>query len=156
MPNPEKEKVIEELKDRIQNHEIAIMTHYVGINVEDVTALRKKLRAEDIQFKVYKNTLAKRALDELDLSDAAAFIEGPTAWAFSNDPVAPAKILKEFAKQAPVVGMDGGVYAGKAITKEQLAALADLPSREAPAGSGGGHDRRTAPESRGDAQCLAA
>lgn len=127
---PEKVEVIAELKDRIERHEIAIMTRFVGINVERVTELRRKLREQDVQFKVYKNTLAKRALDELGLSDAVAFLEGPTAWAFSDDPVAPAKTLKEFARQVDALGMNGGILGGKVISVEELEALAGLPPQD--------------------------
>ena len=76
------------------------------------------------------NTLARRALNELNIEGAAEYMSGPTAWAFSNDPVAPAKILKDFAKKSPKVVMVGGVLNGKAVSGEQLKALASLPSRD--------------------------
>jgi large subunit ribosomal protein L10 len=127
---PEKIDVVAEIKDRIAHHEISILARYIGITVEQVTLLRKKLREQGIVLKVYKNTLAKRALDELGLSEAVRFIEGPTAWAFSKDPVAPAKVLKDFAKDVEAVGMSGGILSGRIVTKEQLHALAGLPPRE--------------------------
>lgn len=130
MPTPEKTEVISELKDRITNSEITILSHYVGINVEQDTALRRKLRENNVRYKVYKNTLATRALDELGLSEAAAFMDGPTAWAFSSDPVAPAKILKAFGKEVVALGMNGAIYNGRILSLSELNALADLPSRE--------------------------
>lgn len=130
MARPEKEAAIEELKNNIQNSKVAIMTKYQGITVEEVTDLRSKLRAENVTFKVYKNTLAKRALDELELSDAASFMEGPTVWAFGDDPVAPAKILKQFSKNVKAIVMVGGVLEGEVVTNDMLDTLADLPSRE--------------------------
>ena len=120
MLRPEKIDVVAEIKDRIAHHEISILARYIGITVEQVTLLRKKLREQGIVLKVYKNTLAKRALDELGLSEAVRFIEGPTAWAFSKDPVAPAKVLKDFAKDVEAVGMSGGILSGRIVTKEQL------------------------------------
>jgi large subunit ribosomal protein L10 len=130
LPTVEKIASVAEIKERLQNNEIAIATQYVGIKVEKVTALRKKLRDANCEYKVYKNTLAKRALDELGLGDAAGFMEGPTAWAFSNDPVTPAKLLKEFAKESDFVKVRGGVLGGRVVNEQQLKALADLPSRE--------------------------
>ena len=70
MPREDKVAIVEELKSRISDSSITIMTQYKGITVEEVTELRKKLREDGVTFKVYKNTLAKRALDDLDLSDA--------------------------------------------------------------------------------------
>ena len=130
MARPEKIAAVAEMKERLESCEIAIATQYVGINVEKVTELRRQLRAAGIEFKVYKNTLARRALKELDLEGAADFMSGPTAWAFSNDPVAPAKILRDFAKKSPKVQMVGGVLNGKPVNGEQLKALATLPTRE--------------------------
>lgn len=130
MARPDKVDAVAELKDRIGSNELTIMTHYMGITVAQVTALRKKLRDQGVQYKVYKNTLAKRALDELGLSDAVRYIIGPTAWAFSRDPVAPAKAIKDFAKDVPALGMNGGILSGRPVSKEQLEALASLPPRE--------------------------
>lgn len=130
MARPEKENAVAELKENLQNSEVAVATKYIGITVAQVTDLRRKLREQGVTYKVYKNTLAKRALDELGLSDAAAFMEGPTAWAFSQDPVAAPKVLKEFAKDVDAVGMNGGILAGKIVDASQLDALASLPSRE--------------------------
>jgi large subunit ribosomal protein L10 len=130
MANKEKEAIVAEIKEHIQNSSIAIMSKYQGISVEKVTTLRVQLRGENITYKVYKNTLAKRALAELDLEDAVQYFDGPTAWAFSNDPVAPAKILKDFAKGVKKVSMVGGVLDGKVVGADQLQKLADLPTRE--------------------------
>lgn len=129
MANPEKIASVAEIKERLENCEIAIASTYIGINVEAVTNLRRRLREAGVEYKVYKNTLARRALKELDL-EAADCMTGPTAWAFSSDPVAPAKILKEFAKKSKQITMVGGVLGGKAVSADQLNALASLPSRE--------------------------
>ena len=130
MARPEKEAAIEELKTNIQNSSISIMSKYQGITVAEVTELRSKLREEKVTFKVFKNTLAKRALDELELSEAGDYMEGPTVWAFSEDPVTPARILKQFSKNVDAVVMGGGVLDGKAVDATMLNTLADLPSRE--------------------------
>lgn len=130
LPTPDKINDVAELKEKIAASEVAIMTRYVGINVAQVTNLRKRLREAEVDYKVYKNTLATRALNELGLGEAAQFMEGPTAWAFSKDPVTPAKILREFAATSKFVAMEGGVLAGRVVTKEQLDSLATLPSRD--------------------------
>jgi len=130
LARPEKEEAVAELKERLQSNSVAIATQYKGINVEQVTLLRRKLREANVQFKVYKNTLVQRALDELGLSEASKYIDGPTAWAFCKDPVAPAKILKDFSKDVPLVVMAGGVLEGRAVTKAQMEALALLPPRD--------------------------
>jgi len=130
LPTPEKEAAVAELKERIGNAEIAIMSQYIGIDVAGVTALRKEMRDAGVEYKVYKNTLAQRALDELGLGEAGALMTGPTAWVFSSDPVAPAKILKDFGKESKFVAMSGGILTGKVVSAAELESLADLPSRE--------------------------
>ena len=128
MARPDKVEAVEEIKAHIEGSAIAIVTQYQGITVEEVTDLRSKLRGEGVTFKVYKNTLAKRALDDLGLSEAVAYMEGPIAWAFCDDPVAPARILKNFSKGVKAIVMRGGILDGKPVSSEQLDSLADLPS----------------------------
>ncbi len=130
MPKPEKIEAVAELKERLQSHTVAIATQYKGVTVEQVTELRRRLRAEGVEFKVYKNTLVLRALEELGIKGGAGLMEGPTAWAFSKDPVVPAKILRDFAKDVKVVAMNGGILEGRVISKAQAEALASLPPRE--------------------------
>lgn len=131
MATQEKIDSITELKERIQASPIVVMTKYVGINAGQVSELRKQLRESNVKLKVYKNTLAMRVLDELGLSEASSFMEGPTAWAFSDDPVAPSKILRNFAKDVKCVDMVGGILDGAVIGRDQLDVLAALPSRDA-------------------------
>ena len=130
MKRNEKEQSMVEMRQRLDECSVAVMTQYVGINVEQVTELRKKLRGAGVTFKVYKNTLAQRVLNDMGISEAGKFMDGPTAWAFSKDPVAPAKILKDFAKEAKMVSMLGGVLEGRVVNKAQLEALSNLPPRE--------------------------
>lgn len=130
MPTKEKIESVKEIRERLENNTLAIMTQYVGINVAQVTELRKKLREAGIQYKVYKNNLARIALREIGAESAADFMNGPTAWAFSNDPVASAKILKDFSKEVSFIQIVGGVMEGKVLTKEQVINLANLPPKE--------------------------
>lgn len=130
MPTKEKIQTVQEIKERLQSHSLAIMTQYMGINVAQVTELRKKLREAGVLYKVYKNNLARIALREIGAEPAADFMNGPTAWAFSNDPVVSAKLLKEFSKEVPFIQIVGGVMEGKVLTKEQVLNLANLPPKE--------------------------
>ncbi len=130
MPTPEKIQTVQEIKQRLQSNAIAVMTQFKGITVAQDTELRRRLREAGIQYKVYKNTLARIALREIGAEKAADFMDGPTAWAFSNDPVAPAKILKEFSKEVSVIQIVGGVLNGRPLTKEQVLSLASLPPKE--------------------------
>ena len=129
MSKQEKVDAVAQIKERIKSSKVAILTKYVGINAEQATELRRKLREQNVMLKVYKNSLAKRALDDLGISAAAQFMVGPTAWAFSNDPVAPAKALRDFGKEVPQVEMSGGILEGNVVSKSQVEALATLPPR---------------------------
>lgn len=130
MAKPEKEATVTELRERITTSSVVVLAKYMGMNAQQATTLREKLRDRHVQFKVYKNTLAKRALDELGLSDAAAFMDGPTAWAFADDPVAVPQVLRDFNKEVPAVEMGGGILDGRIVSKAQLDVLASLPPRK--------------------------
>ncbi len=130
MPTQQKIDAVAEMKARLEKCEIAVATKYIGLNVAQATDLRNRLRANGIEFKVYKNTLATIALTELGMEGAAGCMDGPTAWAFSKDPVAPAKVLKEFGKEVQFVSMVGGVLQGQPVNAAQLDALASLPPRD--------------------------
>src|SRR5690606_16348610 len=93
--------------------------------------LRKKLRKAGVELRVVKNTLTRLAAEKADLKDLHAYLEGPTALAFGyDDPVSPAKILSEFAKDHKNLELKGGVLEGKVIDQAMVAALAELPTRE--------------------------
>ena len=130
LPTQQKIDAVAEMTQRLEGCQIAVAAKYVGMNVAQASELRNRLRAAGVEFKVYKNTLARRALRSQGMEAAADFMEGPTAWAFSKDPVAPAKILKDFGKEVAFVSMVGGVLEGKPVTAAQLEALAGLPPRE--------------------------
>ena len=101
------------------------------LNVSQVTELRKQLREASVEFKVLKNTMARRAVEEAELDWFERFLNRSTAIAFSTeDVVAPAKILNEFAKKNEALEIKGGVVEGNVVDVEQVKALAELPSRE--------------------------
>ncbi|CJF93692.1 50S ribosomal protein L10 [Streptococcus pneumoniae] len=101
------------------------------MNVAEVTELRKQLREAGIEFKVYKNTLTRRAVEKLELTDLNDALVGPNAIAFGGeDVVAPAKILNNFAKEHEALEIKAGVIEGNVASVEEIKALAELPSRE--------------------------
>lgn len=132
MAKPEKEAVVAEVQDKFSRSQSVVLADYRGLNVEEVTELRKKLREAGIEYRVIKNTLTRLAAKGANVEGLDPYLEGPTALAFGyNDAVAPAKILTKFAKDHKNMEIKCGVLEGKAISVEQVKALAELPSREA-------------------------
>lgn len=131
MARPEKEAVVQEIKEKLGSAKSVILTDYRGLNFEQLTELRKALRDKSIEYKVFKNTLARIAVRELDLNDLEPYLVGPTAIALSyEDPVIPAKILVDFAKKAKLLELKGGIVEGVVVGTDRVRALADMPSRE--------------------------
>lgn len=131
MATAQKEATVNLLKEKLQESQGAILADYRGLNVSEVTELRSKLREANVEFKVAKNTLTKRAADEVGIEGLDPFLEGPTAIAFGmEDPVSPAKILSEFAKDHKALEIKAGILEGKVIDIEAIKALAELPSKE--------------------------
>ncbi len=131
MARPEKLAVVEEIKERLGRVQCAVFTDYRGLDVAEVTELRKQLREAGVEYKVLKNTLAIRAVKETGLEGVIPLLSGPTAIAFGySDPVAPAKVISEFAKGHQDLEVKGGILDGKVLDVAGVKALADLPSRE--------------------------
>lgn len=131
MPNIDAKKVVvEEIKGKLQNAKGVVLADYRGLNVAEVTKLRTKLREAGVEYKVLKNTMTRIAAHDLGINGLDPFLEGPTAIAFGTDPVAPAKVISEFAKTNKNLEIKAGLLEGKVIDFEGVKALADLPSRE--------------------------
>jgi large subunit ribosomal protein L10 len=127
----EKVTVVNEIAEKLQNAKSTIIADYRGLTVAEVTELRKNLRDAGIEFKVLKNTMTRRAADQVNLSDVNEYLTGPNAIAFSyDDVVAPAKILNDFAKTHKALELKGGIIEGRVISTSEVQALAELPSRE--------------------------
>jgi len=127
----EKKQVVESLHDSFSRSKIVILTDYKGLDVEHINELRRKLREAVVEYKVVKNTLIIRASEDTDAALIKDYFKGPSALAFSyNDPVAPAKVLTEFAKENEKLEIKIGVMGGKAISLDEIKALSALPSRE--------------------------
>ncbi|MDN5362163.1 MAG: large subunit ribosomal protein [Moorella sp. (in: firmicutes)] len=120
-----------EIKEKLGASIVSLLADYRGLNVAEMTKLRRQLREAGVEFKVVKNTLTARAARELGLESLEPYLEGPTAIAFSaTDPVAPAKILNEVVRNSKTFQIKAGVLQGKVISAGDIKALADLPSRE--------------------------
>jgi len=123
--------LVEEITDKLTNSKTTILVDYRGLNVAEVTELRKQLRDAGVDFKVYKNTMLRRAAEKAGYNELNDILVGPTAIAFSDeDVVAPAKILGKFAKEAEALEIKGGVIEGNLATIDQIKELSELPSHE--------------------------
>ncbi|GAF66191.1 50S ribosomal protein L10 [Alkalihalobacillus trypoxylicola] len=127
----QKQQVVSEIAAKLSESKSTVVVDYRGLNVAEVTELRKQLREAGIEYKVYKNTLTRRATEAAELSALDEHLVGPTAIAFGNDDViAPAKIINDFAKKHDALEIKAGVIEGQVATAEEVKALAELPSRE--------------------------
>ena len=125
----QKQVVIDEIKEKFANAKSIVLFDPRGLKVSEVTELRRNLRESGSDYKVYKNTLAKRAIAESGL-ELDNYLEGPTAISFSSDELAPVKIISEFAKNHEALELKAGVVEGKVANVEELNSYAAIPSRE--------------------------
>ena len=121
--------VVDELKGKFENAKSVVVFDPRGLTVSEVTELRRALRESGSDYKVYKNTLAKRAVNTLDIK-LDEYLEGPSAISFSSDELAPVKIISEFAKKHDKLELKAGIVEGKVVAADELAAYAAIPSRE--------------------------
>ena len=127
----EKQAIIDEIKDKFERAESAVVIDYMGITVAQADAMRKKLREANVDYTVYKNTLVKRAIDGTDYAPMAEVLEGPSALAFSyDDATAPARVLNDAIKEFKKMEFKGGFVEGEYYDKEAIAQIASIPSRE--------------------------
>ncbi|MEJ6400221.1 50S ribosomal protein L10 [Nicoliella lavandulae] len=126
-----KEEQVENFTKKLQDANTAIVVNYRGLDVADVTDLRKQLRDADVSFNVIKNNVISRAAEKAGYEDLKDVFSGPTAVAFSNeDPIAPAKILKNFADNNDALVIKGGMIEKKVASLDEINEFASLPSRD--------------------------
>ncbi|SDL32412.1 50S ribosomal protein L10 [Natronincola ferrireducens] len=126
-----KKGIVAEITEKLQNSTAAVVVDYRGLKVEEVTELRRKFREAGVEYKVYKNTLMKRAAENAGMTDLVESLVGPNAVAFSyDDPVAPARIASDFAKAHKNLELRVGIVEGAFYNEDKLKELADVPSRE--------------------------
>jgi len=131
MARPEKVAAVQEIADKLRRGQGIVLADYRGLNVKEMTELRRQLREVGVELKVLKNTLVQIAAKDAEVEGLEPLLVGPTAVAFGyDDPVAAAKAVSEFASKNDRLEVKGGVLNGKAIDVEAVKALADLPSRE--------------------------
>jgi len=129
MKRPEKDRLVAELKEKLDGAKALYYTDFTGLNVKRMTELRRRLRRANVEYVVIKNTLALRAVNESGL--VATRLKGQTGLVIAKDAVAAAKVLADFAKendQRPAV--KGGLLEGKSLDTDQVKKLATMPSRE--------------------------
>ncbi len=124
-----KQEVIDEIKDRVSNSASVILFDYRGITDKEAKELRMKLKENDADYKVYKNTLMARALSDLNINIDDSLV-GPSAMAFGTDQIGAVKVLSDFAKKNQALVLKVGIIDGEVSDKEKLDKLASIPSRE--------------------------
>lgn len=130
-PRPEKVAVVTEVRERLSSSNGALLTEYRGLKVSDLAALRRSVGDAGGDYRIYKNTLVRRAAAELDLGELDALLVGPTAIAFVNgDAVAVAKSLRDFARTNPNLTIKGGLLGTTVLSAADAGALADVAPRE--------------------------
>ena len=131
MARPEKVAVVEEIQTKLDEADAAVLTEYRGLTVSELAELRASLRPTGTQYKVFKNTLARRAIEGRGLDEITDLFEGPVAIAFvQGDAAAAAKALREFGRSNPALVLKGGLLGERIISPSDIEALADLPSRD--------------------------
>lgn len=126
-----KKAIVTEIADKFKASASVVVVDYRGLSVAQVTELRKQLREAGVEFKVYKNSMTRRAAEAAGLEGLNEHLTGPNAIAFSTeDVVAPAKILNDFAKKNEQLEIKAGVIEGTLASEADVKALAELPSRE--------------------------
>ena len=125
-----KKELVNEIAGKFQGALSSVVVEYRGLSVAEVTQLRRLLRAEGIEFKVYKNSMTQRAVEDIGYGTLVESLTGPNAIAFGSDAVAPSRILTKFAKKHKKLVVKGGVVEGKVIDTATIKILADLPGRE--------------------------
>ena len=137
MPNAkvlsEKQAVVEALVERLKSSASGVLVDYKGITVAEDTALRTEMRKNEVNYTVIKNTLARRALDQLNLGDLDAVLEGTTSLATAeNDPIAPFRILNDYSKKlGDRFNIKAAYMEGKVLNADEISEMSSLPSKDA-------------------------
>ena len=137
MPNAkvlsEKQAIVDALAERIQHAAAGVLVDYKGITVAEDTALRTEMRKEDVNYTVVKNTLTRRALDKLGLTELDSVLNGTTSLATADqDPIAPFRILNDYSKKlGDRFNIKAAFMDGKVLSAAEIAEMAELPSKDA-------------------------
>ena len=131
MPKPEKEKIVSELKEKIDSANSILLTDFTGLNVEEISELRDQLRDSSIEYRIVKNTLTRISVEELGMNQILNYLDGPTAIAFGLDnPLSPAKIISEYAKKNKKPTVKAFFLDGQIYESSQVAEIAKTPDKK--------------------------
>ncbi|HAR6046438.1 TPA: 50S ribosomal protein L10 [Staphylococcus pseudintermedius] len=126
-----KKQQVDVIADQLKGSVSTVVVDYRGLTVAEVTELRKQLREANVQYKVYKNTMLRRAAEKAGIEGLDEFLTGPTAVAFTTeDVVAPAKVIAGFAKEHEALEIKSGIMEGSVITADEVKTVGSLPSHE--------------------------
>ena len=126
----DKQAVVAEISAQVARAQTMVLAEYRGIAVGDLTKLRAKAREQKVYLRVLKNTLARRAVEGTTFASLAEQMTGPLIYGISNDAVAAAKVINDFAKTNDKLIIRSGAFEGKLLDKAEVQALANIPSRE--------------------------
>ena len=127
----EKKQAVAQMVEKLQNAQAGVFVDYIGLTVSEDTDLRNKLRAAGVEYKVVKNTLTRFAAKEVGYDELDPILNGPTSLAISyDDPIAPAKVIAEFAKSNDKIEIKSGFLDGKVISLDEIKTLASTPSKD--------------------------
>jgi large subunit ribosomal protein L10 len=126
---PEKAEAVEKIRAELEASQAAVITEYRGLTVQQLAELRTKLLATESSYTVSKNTLVRRAVNELGLGELEELLVGPTAVVYvKGDPIAAAKVISSFAKEFPALVIKGGVLDGRVLSEDEARGLATVDS----------------------------
>ena len=125
-----KQELVNTIAEKFESSASSVVVEYRGLSVAQITALRSALRDEDVEFKVYKNTMARLAAEKAGYGEMVEHLVGPNAYAFGNDAVAPSRVLAEFAKKHRQLKFKTGVVGGNIVDVDQIVKLSKLPNKD--------------------------
>jgi large subunit ribosomal protein L10 len=131
MPNIKNIKQLEDLTEKLSKAKAIYLTEYLGLNVEDLTSLRREFSLNNVEFKVAKNTLLKIAAKNNSMDGLNSFLSGSTAIALSyDDPTSPARVLKKFRQEHDLPVVKGIIFDGEILDGKEFKRIADLPTKD--------------------------
>ncbi len=126
-----KEAQVNELSEKLTSSESTVVVEYRGLTVAQTMELRRNLREENVEFKIYKNSISQRAVEKAGIKGLDESLTGPNALAFStNDAVAPSRVLAKFAKKNDKLVLKAGIIEGKVVDADKINEISKLPNRD--------------------------
>ncbi len=130
MPTPQKEAIVAEITEQLNEAKSVFLTDFKGLNVDEINDLRRVFTGASVQYRVVKNSLARLSVKEAGCDELLEYLDGPTAIAFGmDDPAAPARVIKEFAKDSDKLSVKVGLMDGVLIDSTRVNEIASLPSK---------------------------